>query len=113
MRKAASGNAAGKHRLSDRSRRTHILAMLPMAVFCLVFVLGPISYMFVLSFLTQSQRWGVEFRFTLKNYLDILEPVYLNTFLESLELALITTVIVSVIWPSFRPGAERPYCCSL
>lgn len=86
---------------TNRSRRAHTLATVPLVIFSLVFVLGPISYMFLLSFLTQAESWGVEFRFTLKNYLDILEPVYLNTFVQSLELALITTVIVSVLGYAF------------
>ena len=84
-----------------RSKQIYTLATLPLVLFVLVFVLGPIIYMVVLSFLTRSETWGVVNEFTLKNYRDILEPVYLNTFIQSLELAFLTTIIVSVIGYAF------------
>lgn len=86
---------------SGAARRTYTLAAIPMIFFVMIFVLGPIVYMVVLSFLTQGETWGVVYDFTLKNYGDILEPVYLRTFIESIELALITTVIVSVVGYAF------------
>mgnify|MGYP003287967692 CR=1 FL=1 len=86
---------------SAHSRRVYTLATLPLIAFSLLFVLGPIVYMFVLSFLTQSESWGVIYDFTFKNYLDILEPVYLGTFAQSLELALTTTIIVALLGYAF------------
>lgn len=73
------------------------LLMLPMYVFTLVFVLGPLVYMVVLSFLERAETWGVTNTLTLKNYLDILEPVYLNTFVESFKLAIISTGLIILI----------------
>ena len=58
-----------------------------MYVFTVLFVALPILYMFLLSFLQRAQVWGVDFTFTLDNYKRILEPLYLNTFLQSLKLA--------------------------
>ena len=84
-----------------RSKQIYTLATLPLVLFVLVFVLGPIIYMVVLSFLTRADTWGVVNEFTLKNYRDILEPVYLNTFIQSLELAFLTTIIVSVVGYAF------------
>jgi len=86
---------------SAPSRRAHLLAALPLILFTLVFVLGPIVYMVILSFLTQGETWGVVYDFTLKNYADILEPVYLDTFIQSLKLALLTTIIVCVLGYAF------------
>lgn len=83
------------------SKRAYTLAALPLVLFTLIFVLGPIIYMVVLSFLTRAETWGVVNEFTLKNYIDILEPVYLNTFVQSLELAFLTTIIVAVIGYAF------------
>ena len=48
--------------------------------------------MFVLSFMQRADGWGVQIKFTLKNYLNILEPIYLRTFAESFKLAIITTL---------------------
>ncbi len=73
------------------------LLSLPMYLFTLVFVLGPLIYMVILSFLTPKTGWGVEFTFTLKNYKDVLLPSYAETFWTSLKLGALTTVFVSVI----------------
>ncbi len=80
-----------------KKRSKEWLTLAPMYLFTLVFVLGPLVYMIVLSFMTQAEVWGVVPEFTLKNYRDILEPVYLATFWESLKLALLSTVLVIAI----------------
>lgn len=90
-----------KKKSTASSQRAYTLAVLPLALFTLVFVLGPILYMVVLSFLTRAETWGVVNSFTFKNYLDILEPVYLGTFVQSLKLALTTTVIVAIVGYAF------------
>ncbi|MDR1538267.1 MAG: ABC transporter permease [Clostridiales bacterium] len=77
-------------------KRSAIAAVLPMYIFSIAFVLGPLIYMLVLSFLTRGQQWGVSAIFTLKNYTDIFEPVYLATFAQSLKLALISTALVAL-----------------
>ena len=60
---------------------------LPLYIFTIVFVVCPLIYMVALSFATPSRGFGVTWKFTLDNYRNILEPVYLNTFVESLKLA--------------------------
>ena len=70
------------------------LTLVPLYLFTLLFLVGPLVYMVVLSFLTQADTWGVVPEFTLENYAAIGEPVYLETFWESLKLAVITTVLV-------------------
>ena len=69
----------------------------PMYVFTILFVGLPILYMFLLSFLSRAEVWGVEFDFTLENYKRILEPLYLNTFADSFKLAAITTILVFLL----------------
>ena len=53
---------------------------LPLYIFTIVFVVCPLIYMVALSFATPSRGFGVTWKFTLDNYRNILEPVYLNTF---------------------------------
>lgn len=53
--------------------------------------------MVVLSFLKRAEIWGVTGEFTLQNYKNIFEPVYLNTFLESIKLALICTTWIAFL----------------
>lgn len=73
------------------------LTLLPLYLFTLVFIAGPLLYMVVLSFFTRAEVWGVTNQLTLSNYANIFQPVYLRTFLESLKLALLCTVLICVI----------------
>lgn len=75
----------------------YLLTVLPMYIFTLIFVLGPLIYMLILSFQTRGETWGVINEFTLNNYKNIFEPVYLNTFWESIKLAVICTVIIALL----------------
>lgn len=75
----------------------YVLTVIPIYIFTFFFVLGPLIYMVVLSFLTRAETWGVVNEFTLKNYADIFEPVYLSTFGESLKLAFLSTGIIMLI----------------
>ncbi len=73
------------------------LMALPLYLFTLVFVLGPLVYMLVLSFLRRAEVWGVTGQFTLDNYKNILAPVYLRTFGESFRLAVVSTGIIALV----------------
>lgn len=75
----------------------YFLTLLPLYLFTLVFVLGPLVYMVILSFLKRAESWGVVWSFTLDNYANMFDPVYLNTFKESIKLAFISTVLVGLI----------------
>ncbi len=77
-----------------RKRSKEWLTVVPLYAFTLVFVVGPLVYMIALSFMSRAETWGVTPEFTLKNYRDIFEPVYLSTFWESIKLAVISTVLV-------------------
>ena len=69
----------------------------PMYLFTVVFLIGPFVYMLVLSFLTRAETWGVVNSFTLRNYRRILEPLYFNTFVESVKLAVLVTALVAAL----------------
>ena len=78
-------------------RKGNWLLLAPIYIFTLLFVALPILYMFLLSFLSRAEVWGVDFDFTLDNYGRILEPLYLNTFVESLKLAFLSTGLIVMI----------------
>ena len=80
-----------------KNRKSNWLLLLPMYLFTILFVALPILYMFLLSFLSRAEVWGVDFTFTLDNYKKILEPLYLNTFAESIKLALLSTGLIVLI----------------
>ncbi|MDR0876782.1 MAG: ABC transporter permease [Treponema sp.] len=84
-----------KKNLSARSKlRFNPGAALPMYLFTLAFVLFPLIYMLALSFMRREGAWGVSAAFSLRNYARILDPVYLETFRQSIKLALISTALV-------------------
>ena len=88
---------AGRESQKKRRLRGEALTIVPLYLFTLVFVAGPLVYMVVLSFLTRAETWGVVGEFTLENYADIFQPVYLQTFWESIKLAVISTVLIAAI----------------
>lgn len=80
-----------------KSRKGMYAILLPIYLFTLVFVFFPMIYMVVLSFLTKASVWGVVPTFTIENYKKILEPVYFDTFVQSLKLAFLSTACIIVI----------------
>jgi spermidine/putrescine transport system permease protein len=69
------------------------LAVLPLYVFTAAFVVGPLVYMVILSFLTRGESWGFTLTLTPRNYLGIFEPAYATAFAQSLKLALLSTFL--------------------
>lgn len=77
-----------------RRRSGSIWMILPLYIFTLVFVAGPLLYMLALSFAVPNETHGVNWSFTLENYRRILDPVYLNTFFQSFRLAITSTAVI-------------------
>jgi len=90
--------------MTRKTRRTATLAVLPMYLFSLVFIAGPLVYMLVLSFMTRD-TFGFTDTFTLENYRKIFDEVYFKTFLESLKLAAVSTAAVILIGYPFGLSA--------
>lgn len=81
----------------SRGKKGSVWMILPLYLFTIVFVACPLIYMVALSFAQAAPGYGVEWRFTLDNYKKILEPVYLNTFVQSMKLAFTSTVLIALI----------------
>ena len=79
--------------MKKRNQRGLIMS-LPLFLFTVVFVAGPLIYMVALSFATNNEGYGVTWKLTLENYSRILEPVYLQTFTQSFQLAITSTLII-------------------
>ena len=74
------------------------LCVVPLYVFTLLFILGPMIYMVAVSFATNnSSGYGFQWIFTLANFMKILDPVYLQCFVQSFQLAFATTAICILI----------------
>lgn len=73
------------------------MCVAPLYVFTLIFVLGPLIYMFALSFATNNDGLGFSWQFTLENYMRMADPVYIRCFKESFQMAIVTTIFVTLI----------------
>ena len=93
-----------------KKRNRDWLLVLPLYAFTLAFVAAPLLYMLVLSFLQRAEVWGVEAAFTLGNYAKMLQPVYRDTFVESVKLALLTTALTLAFWTN---ALMRMYGCMI
>lgn len=81
----------------NKNRNHSVWMILPLYVFTLLFVAGPLLYMVALSFATPAEVYGVDWHFSLENYKKILEPVYLNTFVQSFKLAITSTAVICLL----------------
>jgi spermidine/putrescine transport system permease protein len=81
---------------AKREKRTAMVAVAPMYIFTVGFIVGPLLYMLIMSFLTRGEQWGISLPWTLRNYGHIFEPVYLETFTQSIRLAFITTLCTAL-----------------
>lgn len=88
---------SSRKRRENKRRATSALLVLPIYLFTIAFVVGPLIYMIILSFMTRAEVWGVEQIFTLDNYKNIFSEVYFGTFKQSLKLAFISTLAVIVL----------------
>ena len=78
-------------------KKSSIWMILPLYIFTLIFVACPLLYMVALSCATPGEVHGVQWIFTLGNYRKLLEPVYLNTFAQSFQLAFTSTLFITLI----------------
>lgn len=85
-------------KLRNRKKKESMwLLLVPIYLFTLLFVFFPIVYLLMLSFMERAQVWGFEWNVTWDNYKRILEPLYLNTFVASLKLAFLSTVLITLL----------------
>jgi spermidine/putrescine transport system permease protein len=79
----------------------------PMFCFTFVFVLLPLVYMVLLSFMRREGNWGVSAEFTFRNYRRVVEPVYLAAFVQSLKLAFTATLFTAALGYPFGYSMAR------
>ncbi|MEK6554166.1 MAG: ABC transporter permease [Bdellovibrionota bacterium] len=79
-----------------KSRELSILGYPPFLWF-LFFVVIPLSLVVILSFLTRGTYGGFDWILTFGNLGRVFEPVYLNIFLKSVKLSLLTAVSCLVL----------------
>lgn len=79
------------------TKKRSLWLLLPLYLLVFFLIVGPMIYIIFLSFMTQSQSFGVDMIFTLKNYADIFSPFYLTVFYQSFQLALISVLVIILL----------------
>jgi spermidine/putrescine transport system permease protein len=70
----------------------------PAALWYAAFFVVPLGFILVFSFLTSADYGGIEYRFNLANYPQLLsDPIYLRIFMATMGMALIGTVLCLVV----------------
>jgi spermidine/putrescine transport system permease protein len=69
----------------------------PVSLWQYLLVAIPFMYIIGISFMNKGTYGGVEKGFTLKNYSDILNSLYISTFAKSLGMSFVVTIVCLVI----------------
>lgn len=69
----------------------------PVSTWMILLVAIPFIYIFVISFMKKGPYGGVVLGFTLDNFIQVFDPLYLKVFGESLLISTLTTVICILI----------------
>ncbi len=69
----------------------------PVALWMILFVAVPFIYVFVISFMKKGTYGGVKFGFTLNNFGQVFNPMYLKVFGVSIILSAVTTILCILI----------------
>ena len=86
-----------KQKPAARKRLSALLTVLPMLVVAVLFVAIPLLYVLGLSFAERGEILGVTDQWTLANYARMFDARYARVLLDSLKLALSTTVLTLLI----------------
>ena len=69
----------------------------PVTLWLILLVAVPLIYILVMSFCSIDQYYNVTFHFTLDNYKHLADSSYIKIYVQSLVIALLTTVICIVL----------------
>lgn len=81
----------------------------PISIWMIIFVMLPLIYILFISFMSRDVYGNIEYTFTMDNYKEMFQPLYLKVIWKSLKLAFITTVICLVVgYPLAYYIASKP-----
>jgi spermidine/putrescine transport system permease protein len=85
------------------------LLLLPATAWLVTFFIAPLVIVLIYAFLERGTYGGVVWQYTLENFQRVFDPLYLNTFLRSVYIALTTTFFCLIIgFPLAFYIATRP-----
>lgn len=72
------------------------LTLLPIILWMAAFFLVPLMFIVVVSFCTRGEVGDIIYTFTLSNYSKLINPLYIKIFINSVFIALFTTILCLV-----------------
>lgn len=81
----------------------------PISLWMIIFVMLPLIYILFISFMSRDVYGNIEYTFTMDNYKEMFQPLYIKVIWKSLKLAFLTTVICLVVgYPLAYYIASKP-----
>lgn len=74
-----------------------LVTVAPVSAWMILLVAIPFIYVFIMSFMNKGAYGGVVLGFTLNNFIQVFDPLYLKVFGESLLISAFTTIICALI----------------
>lgn len=74
-----------------------IIMVAPIIIYSVFLILLPMLYIFIISFFKSDSYGGMIKTFTLNNYLELFNIAYIKIFLQSILIAMVTTIICILI----------------
>lgn len=101
MKKGRTIDKSIKNKKNKRKLKSKIAPALsmvgPISFWMIIFVIVPLIYVGFMSFMTRGTYGGIEYKFTLENYKTIFDPLYFKVILNSIGIALSSSVICILI----------------
>lgn len=81
----------------------------PISIWMIIFVMLPLLYILFISFMSRDVYGNIEYTFTMDNYKEMFQPLYLKVIWKSIKLAFLTTVICLIVgYPLAYYIASKP-----
>lgn len=82
---------------SKSSKLIRWIFTIPVTIYSIFLIALPLIYIFIISFFKSDSYGGMDVTFTLSNYLELFDAVYVKIFLQSFLIAIATTAICVLI----------------
>jgi spermidine/putrescine transport system permease protein len=82
-----------KNKISINPILKYLTTIIPAALWMIVFFVLPLFLIIVVSFCTRGNIGNILYQFTFSNYTRLLNPLYIDIFLNSIIIALYTTLL--------------------
>ena len=83
--------------MKKENKLWRLIFILPVIIYVSFLIALPLIYIFIISFFKSDSYGGMISTFTLQNYIEIFDSVYIDVFLKSIGIASITTLICILI----------------